>query len=184
MPPLSCKETRFQSAFELYDAPSPLFAEYQYEQNKKLRHQSMLATLRSARPIKRFSGGRQSKSVDLLSNGAVRKRFDGSPKHLQKMRIEIVNLQKLAARACDFVPRLLAVDEGQRTIYLTYCGSRPANYTDDLRKQVQSKVALLRTKYGLQRSFKRSGMPRLANVAIDKGGRVHLIDFGPPWHST
>jgi hypothetical protein len=144
----------------------------------------MLTSLRSARPIKRFGGGRQSKAVELLSNGTVRKRFDGSSNHWLKMRVEIANLQKLGASGCDFVPRLLAVDEGQRTIYLSYCGSRPKKYTDDLRKQVQLKVALLRTKYGVHRSFKRTGMPRLANVAVDKEGRVHLIDFGPPWRAT
>jgi tRNA A-37 threonylcarbamoyl transferase component Bud32 len=144
----------------------------------------LLSSLRSARPVKRFGGGRQSKSVDLLNNGAVRKRFDGSAKHVQKMRIEIANLQKLQQTGCDFVPRLLAVDDGQRTIYLSYVGSRPKKYTADLRRQVQSKVDLLKTKYGLQRTFGRTGMPRLANVAVDKANRVYLIDFGPPWRSV
>jgi hypothetical protein len=141
-----------------------------------------LDSLRVARPVKSFGGGRQSQSVQLLENGVIVKRFDRSKKHAEKMQSEIKNLKRVAN--CPFVPHLVAVDEKQRTLYLTNVGKRPKRYTKKLEHEVRKKLHVLETEYHMKRSFgySRKGLPRLANVAVDKTGKVNLVDMGPPWH--
>lgn len=141
----------------------------------------VLAHLRQIRPVKAFSGGRQSKSVQLLENGLIAKQYDASKKHAEKMKAELKNLKRV--ETCDFVPKLIALDEKERILYLSNCGRRPKRYTKSLVKEVKKKVYILKHKYNMTRSFANGGgLPRLANVAVDTKGRVNLVDVGPPWH--
>lgn len=144
-------------------------------------HPERVKVFRGLKPIKQFSGGRQSKRVTLLSGQqVVAKEFDSrNSKQVKGFRREVRNMKHV--QGCSFVPQLLAVDKKNRVIYTSYAGERPDKYTNELKSQVRDRISQLRNKYHLTRKFHRHGLPRLANVAVNHSGNVSLIDLGPPF---
>jgi len=147
-------------------------------------HPERVKTFQALRPVKQFSGGRQSKRVSLLSgNQVVAKEFDtNNSKQRKGFRREVKNMKYV--KDCSFVPRLLAVDKQKMVIYTSYAGERPAKYTKELKSKVRSRISKLRNEYHLTRKFHRHGLPRLANVAVNHQNEVRLIDLGPPFRRT
>jgi predicted Ser/Thr protein kinase len=70
-------------------------------------------------------------TVHLSFDGRVFKSYHG-PDAAQRFANEVRVLRHLAARGCDFVPRLLEADENQLRIVTTNCGAR-VEHIDDLR---------------------------------------------------
>ena len=69
--------------------------------------------------------------VRLSYDGRVFKTFRG-PHAQERFENEVRVLRHLAARGCDFVPRLLEADPGQLRIITTNCGSR-VEHVDEAR---------------------------------------------------
>ena len=101
-------------------------------------------------------------------DGRVHKTFRG-PEAYVRFENEVRVLRYLEQRGCDFVPRLLEVDEAGLGIVTTNCGSR----VDQLNKErLQQLFAELET-FGV-----RHDDPELRNVTYRAGdGRFCLIDF-------
>ena len=101
-------------------------------------------------------------------DGSVHKTFRG-PEAFVRFENEVKVLRYLEQRGCDFVPRLLEVDETHLKITTTNCGSR----VDQLNpERLQQLFAELET-FGV-----RHDDPELRNVTYRRGdGRFCLIDF-------
>lgn len=128
-----------------------------------------------------FSGGEQSQEVLLLEHSVVCKRYNPkSATHKKKFWTEVSNLRHL--EKCEFVPKLLCVDEKQCVIYMTYCGKRVKTLTKEIKAQVSGKIRVLYEQWKMQRRDHPdvSYMPRRRNITT-MNNQIYLIDMGPPW---
>jgi hypothetical protein len=111
----------------------------------------------------------------------VGKRFDSKKK--KQFEIEVSHLKHL--QTCHFVPKLIHADEEHYVIYMSYCGKQPESLSSEQKKDIQRKLKILKDGYGMTRPFyiyvTHVGYPKLANLAIDEGGHLKLIDLGVPW---
>lgn len=135
--------------------------------------------------VREFGGGQEALRVWLLEGEkVVAKQFDAKDeKQLKNFKREIQHMKIL--KGCEFVPRLLAVDKKNKIIYTSYAGEKPTEYTKDLKKQVRTRIEQLRTKYKLARTFyeRLDGLPPLSSLAINKNGKLSIVDLGPPFHT-
>jgi len=101
-------------------------------------------------------------------DGSVHKTFRG-PQAYARFENEVRVLRYLETRGCDFVPRLLAVDEADLKITTTNCGSRVERVNDE---RLHELFAELET-FGV-----RHDDPEIRNVTYRRtDGRFCLIDF-------
>lgn len=101
-------------------------------------------------------------------DGRVHKSFRGHAAR-ERFENEVRVLRHLEARGCDFVPRLLAVDEENLKIVTTNCGKRVDHLSEDRMKDLFAELA----RYGVRHddAFLRNVTYRISD------GRFCLIDF-------
>lgn len=110
----------------------------------------------------------QRATVRIGYDGRVHKTFRG-PDAAQRFATEVRVLRHLEQRGCDFVPRLLEVDEAHLKIITTSCGMR----VDHLNEQRMKELFAELEEYGV-----RHDDPFLRNVTYrSSDGRFCLIDF-------
>jgi tRNA A-37 threonylcarbamoyl transferase component Bud32 len=107
-------------------------------------------------------------TVNLTFDGRVFKAYHG-PSAAERFTNEVRILRYLEARGCNFIPRLLEVDEKNLTIVTTNCGSRVEHLDEPRTRQL---FAELET-FGV-----RHDDPDTRNVTYrNSDGRFCLIDF-------
>ena len=107
-------------------------------------------------------------TVNLSFDGRVFKAYHG-PGAAERFKNEVHILRYLEARGCNFVPRLLEVDEKNLAIVTTNCGSRVEHLDEPRARQL---FAELET-FGV-----RHDDPDTRNVTYrNSDGRFCLIDF-------
>ena len=107
-------------------------------------------------------------TVHLSFDGRVFKAYHG-PKASERFANEVRVLRHLEARACPFVPRLLAADETNLRIITTNCGSRVERLDEKRTRELFAELE----KFGV-----RHDDPDLRNVTYRfSDGRFCLIDF-------
>ena len=107
-------------------------------------------------------------TVHLSFDGRVFKTYHGADAH-KRFENEVLVLRHLAARGCDFVPRLLEVDEKIPRIVTTNCGARVERIDDKRVKEVFAELE----KFGV-----RHDDPDVRNVTYRfSDGRFCVIDF-------
>ena len=117
------------------------------------------------KPLK--DGIRSLVRIDFQGN--VHKYFRGTDADKRCQR-EVLALQTLAQRGCDFVPILIEYDYEKNYLCTTNCGS-PAPHVS--RKKADSLFEILETKYGVRHD---DAEPR--NITYDdKAGKFCVIDF-------
>ncbi len=107
-------------------------------------------------------------TVHLSFDGRVFKTYHG-PDAQKRFENEVRVLRHLAARGCDFVPRLLKVDAKVPRIVTTNCGTRVEHIDDERAKRL---FAELET-YGVRHD---DADPRNITYRFSDG-RFCLIDF-------
>ena len=107
-------------------------------------------------------------TVHLSFDGRVFKTYHG-PKAAERFDNEVRVLRHLAARGCDFVPRLLEADRDKLRIITTNCGSRVERLDDVRLKEIFDELE----KFGV-----RHDDADIRNVTYRfSDGRFCLIDF-------
>jgi len=127
----------------------------------------------------KLKGGLHASSVWLLpGNNVVEKRYGQGDQLKRLMDIEIKVLTHL--KDCDFVPKLLDVDEENRIIRMTYCGHK-VKESLELRKTLHRLLRVLEEKHGV---YRRSNVGKRIyqlgtnlNATTD-GKRIYIVDFG------
>jgi len=101
-------------------------------------------------------------------DGLVHKTFRGREAWV-RFRTEVKVLRYLEERGCDFVPRLLDVDEDELTIVTTNCGTRVDQLSPERQKELFAEVE----SYGVRHEDR-----SMRNVTYRRSdGRFCLIDF-------
>ena len=131
------------------------------------------------RGIVALHGGKKSKSVRLLPDGTVEKRYDRhSSRSIRNMNIELYFLKQL--ETCPFVPKLLSVNRDKARFTMTYCGP-PVHGTPEDEQEIDHLLHRLEREWGIVRShnvgMKRYGLGNFGN-ATRLNGKLFLIDFG------
>jgi len=107
-------------------------------------------------------------TVNLSFDGRVFKAYHG-PDAQKRLENEVKVLRYLAARGCDFVPRLLEVDEQKMRIVTNNCGTRVERIDQERVKQLFAELE----KFGV-----RHDDPDPRNITYRfSDGRFCLIDF-------
>lgn len=107
-------------------------------------------------------------TVHLAFDGRVFKVYHGADAP-QRLANEVRVLRHLEARGCDFVPRLLEVDEKNFRIVTTNCGQRVERLDEKRCAEIFAELE----KYGV-----RHDDPDIRNVTYRfRDGRFCLIDF-------
>ncbi len=107
-------------------------------------------------------------TVHLSFDGRVFKAYHG-PKAAERFDNEVCVLQHLAARGCQFVPRLLEADRKQLRIITTNCGTRVDQLDEKRRQELFAE---------LERFGVRHDDPDIRNVTYRfADGRFCVIDF-------
>jgi hypothetical protein len=146
-------------------------------------NQGRVERFRQLHTVKYLVAGKRTKEVRMLAGGKiVAKSFDSSNRQHQKaFEREVKNLELV--NDCSFIPKLLAIDRKNMTIYTRFPGEAPKQYTNELKKEVHEKIDRLRTKYKLTRTFfhrRLDGLPELSSLAIDKTtGKIKITDLSP-----
>jgi predicted Ser/Thr protein kinase len=123
-----------------------------------------------------FDKGISASKVERLTDGSVSKRYPQSKKNL--FWTEVKTLQRLSN--CDFVPKLLSVDETNLVIRMSYCGTSVPD-TKAIHQEIHDKLKSLEKLWGVYRSKnigkKLYTLSKLENATyLNK--KVYLIDFG------
>lgn len=123
-----------------------------------------------------FDKGISASKVERLTDGFVSKRYPRSKKDLFWTEVRI--LRRLAT--CDFVPKLLSVDETNLVIRMTYCGTEVPN-TKSIHQEIHDKLVSLEKLWGVYRpkniGKKVYTLSKLENATY-LNQKVYLIDFG------
>jgi hypothetical protein len=107
-------------------------------------------------------------TVRLSFDGRVYKTYHG-PKAMERLTNEVAVLRHLAARGCNFVPKLLEADEKKLRIITSNCGSRVDRMDEPRIKELFAELE----QYGV-----RHDDPDIRNVTYRiTDGRFCLIDF-------
>ena len=107
-------------------------------------------------------------TVHLSFDGRVFKAYHG-PKAAERFDNEVRVLQHLAARGCQFVPRLLEADRKQLRIITTNCGTRVDQLDEKRRQELFAELE----QFGV-----RHDDPDIRNVTYRfADGRFCVIDF-------
>src|ERR1019366_2498077 len=107
-------------------------------------------------------------TVHVRFDGRVFKTYHG-PDAQKRFSNEVRVLRHLAARGCDFVPRLLEVDETVPRIVTSNCGTRVERIDDERAKQLFAELE----KFGVRHD---DADPRNITYRFSDG-RFCLIDF-------
>jgi tRNA A-37 threonylcarbamoyl transferase component Bud32 len=107
-------------------------------------------------------------TVHLSFDGRVYKAYHG-PDAAVRLAKEVQVLRHLEAHGCNFVPRLLEVDEANLRIVTTNCGARVEHIDDQRARQLFAELR----KYGVRHD---DADPRNLTYRFSDG-RFCLIDF-------
>lgn len=110
----------------------------------------------------------QRSRVRIGYDGRVHKIFRG-PKARERFENEIRVLRHLEERGCDFVPRILTIDEESLTLVTTNCGRRVERIGADRMKEVYDELAGFGVRH--EDAFDRNITYRQSD------GRFCVIDF-------
>jgi serine/threonine protein phosphatase PrpC len=106
--------------------------------------------------------------VKIGFDGRVHKYFKG-PQARERFANEARVLRFLAAKGCDFVPRILEIDEQEKYLVITNCGSRVERLSNEKKNDLFSELE----SFGVRHED-----AEVRNVTYDnRAGRFCLIDF-------
>lgn len=135
--------------------------------NDKYDNEELIGKYSQLSVKKKFLDGRHVGKVSLLENNIIKKEYPKT--HNNIFLHETYAMRKL--QKCTFIPKLYAIDNDKRTIYMSYCGNVTKDF-DKYKSKIEKYNQIMIKDYGIYHNDLRQG-----NICINKN-KLYIIDFG------